>query len=283
MGLRIRTNVESLTAQRQLSGNNADLNKSSERLASGYRINKSADDAAGLAISENLNAKVRGLNQAKRNANDGVSLIQVTEGGLNEVTNIMGRLRELTVQAASDTIGEKERGYLQKEYGQLVDEVDRISATTEFNGLKLMGPQNAAGGLKIQVGYNGSADDSLSLALGDAPDGISAEALKIKGTSVAGQDREAIAGNLQVLDSAMEIIQNSRATMGATQSRLTSTIANISVSTENMSAAASRIKDVDFAEEAAKSTQARILSQAGLSVLSQANQRPEMALSLLRN
>lgn len=281
MGLRIRTNIESLTAQRQLSSNNADMSQSSERLSSGARINKSADDAAGLAISENLRARVRGLNQAKRNANDGVSLIQVAEGGLSESTNIMVRLRELTVQAASDTLGEKERAFLQKEYGQLVEEVDRISATTEFNGMKLLGPQKG-GELKVQVGYNGSIDDSLSLALGDAPDGINSEALGLKGTSIGGPDREIIAGNLAVIDNAMEKIANSRATLGATQSRLSSAISTIGVSTENMSAAASRIRDVDYAEETAKMTQSRILSQAGLAVLAQANQKPEMALSLLR-
>ena len=142
MGLRIKTNVESLVSQRQLAGNQADLGSSLEKLSSGLRINKSADDAAGLAISENLRAKTRGLTQAKRNANDGVSLIQVAEGGLSEVTNILVRMRELNVQAASDTIGVREKSYLQKEYGQLVEEIDRISATTEFNGRMLFGPQS---------------------------------------------------------------------------------------------------------------------------------------------
>lgn len=282
MGLRIKTNVESLVSQRQLSNNNADLNQSLERLSSGLRINKSADDAAGLAISENLRAKTRGLNQAKRNANDGVSLIQVAEGGLNEVTNILVRMRELNVQAASDTIGNTEKSYLQKEYGQLVEEIDRIAGTTEFNGRMLFGPQTEDTAVKIQVGYNGTKDDQLSLQLGDAPEGINTEALGLKETTIDGDDREAITSNFEVIDNAFKSIANSRATLGAMQSRLNSAISNISISTENMSAANSRIRDVDFAEETAKSTQSRILSQAGLAVLTQANAKPEMALSLLR-
>lgn len=280
MGLRIRTNVESLVAQRQLGNNQSDLSTSMERLASGSRINRSADDAAGLAISENLRAKTRGLNQAKRNASDGVSLIQVAEGGLNEISNIMIRLRELTIQAASDTLGQTERGFLDKEYTELVKEMDRISATTEFNGSKLLGPQERS--TIVQVGYNGTPDDTLDLTLTGAPDGINSESLQLSGTSIGGEDREVIQANLSVIDNGLQTIASSRASLGALQSRLNSAIAGISTTSENMTAANSRIRDVDFAEETAKSTQARILSQAGLSVLSQANARPEMALSLLR-
>jgi len=282
MGLRIKTNVESLVAQRQLGSNQEQLNTSLERLASGQRINKSADDAAGLAISENLRAKTRGLTQAKRNANDGVSLIQVAEGGLNEVTNILVRMRELNVQSASDTIGVREKGYLQKEYGQLVEEIDRIAGTTEFNGRMLFGPQTAETAVKIQVGYNGGENDQLSLQLGDAPDGINSEALQLKETNIDSEDREQITSNLAKIDDAFQSVANSRATLGSMQSRLSSAISNISVSAENMNAANSRIRDVDFAEETGRMTQQKILSQAGLSVLAQANQKPEMALSLLR-
>lgn len=281
MGLRIRTNVESLTAQRQLGNNQNDLSNSMEKLSSGSRINKSADDAAGLAISENLRAKTRGLNQARRNASDGISMIQVAEGGLNEISNIMIRLRELTVQAASDTLGQTERGFLDKEYGQLVNELDRISATTEFNGSKLLGAQQRQ--TIVQVGYNGTKDDTLDLTLRDAPEGINSEALKLAGTTIGSEDRELIQGNLTVIDDGLQTIANSRASLGALQSRLTSAIAGISTTTENLTAANSRVRDVDFAEETAKQTQARILSQAGLAVLSQANARPEMALALLRN
>lgn len=282
MGLRIKTNTESLTAQRSLSNNQADLNSSMEKLASGSRINKSADDAAGLAISETLRAKIRGLNQAKRNANDGISLVQVAEGGLNEITNIAVRLRELTVQAASDTVGEKERTYLQKEYGQLVSEIDRIGESTEFNGRKLLGPQSDDNAVSIQVGANSTENDVLAVTLGDAPDGINSEAMGLKDTTIDGTDREAIAGNLGKIDDALTLLANSRATLGAVQSRLGSTISNLAVSVENMSAANSRVRDLDFAEETAKMTQAKILNQASVAVLSQANQKPELALSLLR-
>ncbi len=282
MGLRIKTNVESLTAQRLLSNNTSDMNSSLEKLSSGSRINKSADDAAGLAISESLRAKTGGLMQAKRNANDGISLIQVAEGALNETSNMLVRMRELTVQASSDTVGVRERGYLDKEYQQLVQEVDRISASTEFNGRKLLGPQSEDNPVSIQVGYNGTQSDVLNLKLGDAPRGINAETLGLKESSISGEDREAIAAQLEVLDTGLNTIANTRASLGATQSRLNTAISNISTSTENMLAAKSRIKDVDYAEETAKMAQSRILSQAGLSVLSQANQKPEMALALLR-
>ena len=282
MGMRIRTNVESLTAQRFMGQNNEGMSQSLERLSSGYRINKSADDAAGFAISENLRAKTRGLNQAKRNANDGISLVQVAEGSLNEVNNILVRLRELSVQAASDTLGTKEKGFLQKEYVQLVDEIDRISQTTEFNGLALMSDDAAKSELSVQVGYNGETQDTIKLKLSDTDEGISSASLRIRDTSLAGESREVISANLGVIDDALTKVASQRASLGASQSRLTSAINNLSINTESLQAANSRIRDVDFAEETAKLTQSRIMSQASLSVLSQANQRPEMALTLLR-
>ena len=282
MGLRIRTNVESLTAQRFMGQNNEGMSSSLERLSSGYRINKSADDAAGFAISENLRAKTRGLNQAKRNANDGVSLVQVAEGSLNEVNNILVRLRELSVQAASDTLGVKEKGFLQKEYTQLVEEVDRISQTTEFNGLSLMSDEAAQSDISIQVGYYGEKQDTIRLKLSDTSEGINSESLKIKDTNLASENREVMAGNLGIIDDALTKVASQRASLGASQSRLTSAINNLSINTESLQAANSRIRDVDFAEETSKLTQSRILSQSSLAVLSQANQRPEMALTLLR-
>ncbi len=282
MGLRIKTNVESLTAQRFLSNNNADLTSSMEKLSSGLRINKSADDAAGLAISEGLRAKTRSLMQAKRNANDGVSLLQVAEGGLNETTNILIRMRELTMQSASDTVGVQERSYIDKEYQQLTQEIDRISETTEFNGRKLLSTQDSENPITLQVGYNGTANDILTLQFGGETTGINTETLGLKDTSLAGEDREQIASNLNTIDSSLNMIASTRATLGATQSRLNSTISNISINTENMMAANSRIRDTDFAEETAKLSQSRILSQGGLAILAQANQRPEMALALLR-
>lgn len=282
MGLRIKTNVESLTAQRLLSNNNADMSSSLEKLSSGSRINKSADDAAGLAISETLKAKTGGLMQAKRNANDGISLIQTAEGALNETSNLLVRMRELTVQAASDTVGLTERSYLNKEYQELVQEVDRISETTEFNGRKLLGPQSEKNPVALQVGYNGTENDVLHLKLGDSPDGINAETLGLNESYISGEDREHIAEQLSIIDTGLTTIANTRASLGATQSRLNTAISNISTTSENMMGAKSRIKDVDYAEETAKLTQSKILTQAGLSVLSQANQKPEMALSLLR-
>lgn len=282
MGMRIRTNVESLTAQRFMRQNNQNLSQSLERLSSGYRINKSADDAAGFAISENLRAKTRGLNQAKRNANDGISLVQVAEGSLNEVNNILVRLRELSVQAASDTLGQKEKGFLQKEYIQLVEEIDRIAETTEFNGLKLMSDEAAADALSVQVGYNGNIEDTIKLALSDSDVGINSISLGINETQLSGVPREEVQSNLSTIDDALTKVASQRATIGAAQSRLTSAINNLSINTESLQAANSRIRDVDFAEETAQSTQSRILSQASLSVLAQANARPEMALSLLR-
>ncbi|MEN9809960.1 MAG: hypothetical protein RLZZ488_1527 [Pseudomonadota bacterium] len=282
MGLRIKTNVESLVAQRGLSNSNSDLSNSFEKLSTGLRINRSADDAAGLAISENLRAKVRGLNQAKRNANDGVSLVQVAESGLSEMGNIMVRMRELTLQAGSDTVGEREKSYIQKEFDQLSQEIDRIADTTEFNGLQLLRPNDKPDGIKVQVGYNGTESDQLTLQFGDSADGINAETLGVKDTNLVSSDRETVAKNLESIDKGLETIASSRAVLGSLQSRLGAAISNISQGTETMAAASSRIRDVDFAEETARLTQNRILSQAGLAVLSQANQRPEMALSLLR-
>ncbi len=292
MGLRIKTNVQSLTAQRNLRTNQENMGSNLEKLSSGYRINKSADDAAGLAISEGLRGKIRGLNQAARNANDGVSLIQIAEGSLNEISNIVIRLRELTVQAASDTVGDSERSYLNKEYTELVDEVDRIVNTTEFNGTKLFKPEEAEmDKLVIQIGIGtGSEANSDTLELDLANMAMDAKALNLGKESEIGPlsenaghvDRQEIANKLDTIDNALSRIAGRRAQLGASQSRLNTAISNITVTQENLSAANSRIRDVDFASETAKLTQSRILSQAGISVLAQANQSPEMALSLLR-
>jgi flagellin len=292
MGLRIRTNATSLNAQRTLGKNNSALQNSMEKLSSGYRINKAADDAAGLAISNNLEAKIRSMGQAKRNANDGISLVQVAEGGMNEMSNILIRMRELATQSASDTISNSEREYTNREYVQLVDEIDRIANVTEFNGVKLLGGEDDKGfdELSIHVGEgDGSAEntDRISLSL---------EAMKINSEDVLGLGKgdeigpqeagddfssENAAEKLTVIDDALKTVSSSRATLGSKQSRLNSTINNLSVAIENASTSKSRIKDVDFASETANMTQNRILTQAGVSVLGQASQLPEMALSLL--
>jgi flagellin len=292
MGLRIRTNTSSLTAQRNLRQNNSDLNNSMEKLSSGFRINKSKDDAAGLAISENLRARTRGLSQAKRNASDGVSMVQIAEGGMNEMTNILVRMRELTVQAASDTVGDRERSFLNREYVQLADEIDRIAATTEFNGNKFFTEnENGRTEFILQVGVNGTApednQDTISLDLEGLQ--FSTEDLNIgKESEIGGLedgdtvDREVIAEKLEVIDDSLARIASERATLGALQSRVESTIKSLDISIENESAAMSRIKDVDFAEESANMAQARIMNQSSVSVLAQANTTPETALALIR-
>ena len=289
MGMRIRTNVTSLVTQRHLSNNNAALSESLEKLSSGYRVNRSKDDSAGLAIAEDMRGKIRGLSQAKRNSNDAISMLSVAEGGLNEMGNILIRMRELTVQAATDTIGEADRGYLNREYTQLASEVDRIAATSEFNGNKFFveDPDHPRSEYSIQVGTNGNSDvDTLKINLEGLK--FSSEKLGIgKGAEIgpteveAGPGRDIIASRLTTLDNALTRITSERATIGSLQSRLGSTINNLSISLENLSTARSQIVDVDYAEETATLAKQRILTQSNLSVLSQANQMPEMALSLL--
>ena len=276
MGLRINTNTASLNAQRNLMGTKLGLDKNLERLSSGYRINRAGDDAAGLAISENLRAQIRGLKQASRNAQDGVSLVQVAEGGLNEISSILIRLRELSVQAASDTIGPVERQFLNVEYDQLVSEVDRIADGTEFNGTQLLSGTGSI--LDFQVGTRNDPNiDRLSFDASKAD--ANSAALGVNLTSVA--DKASAQNALSAIDQAIVSVSAMRADFGAIQNRLQSTISNIAVSVENMSAANSRIRDVDVAEETAELTRNNILLNAGTSVLAQANQTATTALGLL--
>ena len=276
MGLRINTNTASLNAQRNLMGTKLGLDKSLERLSSGYRINRAGDDAAGLAISENLRAQIRGLKQASRNASDGVSLVQVAEGSLNEISSILIRLRELSVQAASDTIGPVERQFLNVEYDQLVSEVDRIADGTEFNGTLLLSGTGAI--LDFQVGTrNDPHIDRLSFDASKAD--ANSAALGVNLTSVA--DKASAQNSLSAIDSAIVSVSAMRADFGAIQNRLQSTVSNIQVGVENMAAANSRIRDVDVAEETSEMTRNNILLQAGTSVLAQANQQSNVALGLL--
>lgn len=276
MGLRINTNTASLNAQRNLRSSKLGLDKSLERLSSGYRINRAGDDAAGLAISENLKAQIRGLKQASRNASDGVSLIQVAEGSLNEISSIMIRLRELAVQSASDTIGPVERQFLNVEYDQLVSEVDRIADGTEFNGTLLLSGTGSI--LDFQVGTRNDPNiDRLSFDASKAD--ANAAALGVNLTSVA--DKASAQNSLSAIDSAIVSVSAMRADFGAVQNRLQSTINNLAVSLENMAAANSRIRDVDIAEETAEMTMNNVLLNAGTSVLAQANQTSQVALGLL--
>ncbi len=299
MGLRIRTNVASIKSQRQLAETTRAADERTEQLASGFRINKSADDAAGLAISERMRGHLRSMSQAKRNAADGVSLIQIAEGTMSEVSTILIRLRELAVQSASDTIGATERGFANKEYVSLVEEIDRLAKTTEFGGVKLLSGSDANDGLSdlsFHVGiHDGSIpntdvislnidklriDATLDLGLGTAEE-IGPD-LSDLSDNVRPFTRDAAASRLQVIDKALTRIAGQRAELGAKENRLNVSISNLSVQEENMSSAKSRIRDVDFAKATAELTQFKILGQAGISVLSQANAFPEIALSLLR-
>lgn len=276
MSLRISTNVASLNAQRSLAGSTKSMNRSMARLSSGFRINEAADDAAGLAISENLRGLIRGHKQASRNTEDGISLVQVAEGGLNEVSNMLIRLRELGVQAASDTIGDTERKFLDVEYQQLKSEIQRISEVTNFNGRDLL---NGTGGiLDLQVGvHNDPFKDRISFNANAA--NASLDGLGITGQTLA--TKEQAQTSLAVVDSAMVSVNALRANFGAMQNRLNSTMANLAIAHENLSAANSRIRDTDVAEETAEMTRNNILLQAGISVVGQANSMQQVALKLL--
>jgi flagellin len=276
MGLRINTNTMSIAAQRHLGNTRRNLDSNLSKLASGERITKAADDAAGLAISENLKAQIRSIRQAKRNADDGISLVQTAEGGLSEVSSIVIWLRELAIQAASDTVGETERGFSDIEFQQLKNEIQRISQASEFNGRKLL--DGSGGMVEIQIGAgNDPFNDRLKY---DASSIVSTlDSLGLGQESVATKVGAQTA--LSSLDDALVSVNGSRANLGALQNRLTSVIQNLGVTEENFSEANSRIRDVDVASETAKLAKNQILSQAGISVLSQANQTPNSALALL--
>src|ERR1041385_4077136 len=278
MGLRIATNTTALNAQRQMMETRMGLDKSLERLASGSRINHAGDDAAGLAISENLRAQIRGLRQAKRNALDGVSLIQVSEGGLNEISNMLIRLRELAIQSASDTIGDTERQFTDREYQSLKQEIDRIANATQFNGTPLL--NGKAGIFEVQVGTQNNPILDRIVYNGERSD-ASLDALKMGGESVATKQGAQL--SLAVIDDGLVRVNSIRADLGAMQNRLQSTINNLAITDENLSAANSRLRDADLAEEVSEMTKHNILMQAGISVLSQANNTNVSALKLLGN
>ncbi len=283
MGISILTNVASLGAQRNLNKSQSALGESIGRLSSGLRINKASDDAAGLGISENLKADIRGIAQAGRNANDAVSLAQVAEGSLNEQHGIVSRMRELAVQASNGTLGGTERGYIDAEFDELKAEFDRIADTTEFNGQKLI-DGSASAGLTMQVGFQNTANDRISLSISQTKSAVIGSGGVTGQTNIASISLSTAAGAQAALDSfdtAIEQISTTRAKVGAFQNRAQITISNLAVAHENLSAANSRIRDVDVASEAAELTKNQILSQAGLSVLGQANGLPQSALSLI--
>ncbi|MFP5385458.1 MAG: flagellin [Bacteriovoracia bacterium] len=275
MGLRINTNIASQEVQRNMRVSNQSQEAEFSKLSSGKRITKSADDAAGLAIAKKLDAETKGLRIASRNANDAISLVQVAEGGLNETSSILTRLRELSIQAGSDTVGEAERGYLSLEYEQLVQEADRISKTTQFNGRPLLKGEGEV--LKFQVGAYGGEENTIELDAGSTD--ASAENLGISGTNV--RDKQDAIDNLERIDAAINKVSAFRANFGSVQSRLTSTINNLDTAVVNQEAARSRIEDVDVADSTAKLASAQIKNAAGTATLVQANQLGNSALRLI--
>lgn len=276
MGFRIATNTQSIAAQRTLGLTNDAQKRSLEKLSAGERIVRAGDDAAGLAISEKLKAEIRSMRQANRNANDGISLIQTAEGGLNEIQNILIRLRELSMQAATDTIGDTERSFTDKEVQNLVQEVQRIASITQFNGRYLL---NGSGEmLEFQVGTHNNPEQDR-LYYNTANTDVTAGKLGIAGMTVG--NKEAAQANLDVLDTAIKLVNENRSEFGALQNRLQSTINNLNIADENLSAANSRIRDVDFANESSELTKRNILAQAGTAMLAQANSNGLLALKLL--
>jgi len=276
MGLRIATNVPALNAHKHLYSVGNQQSTAMARLASGARINQASDDAAGLAISENMKAQIRGFRQANRNANDGISLVQIAEGGLNEISSMLTRLRELAIQAASDTIGENERQFTDLEYQQLKEEIERVALTTQFNGVPLL---NGQGGIfDIQVGVqNDQFNDRISFdsSIANATlDNLGVAELTIS-------DKFSAQESLAFVDEALMMVNGARAHLGSFQSRLQSTSSNLSIAEENLTAANSRIRDADIAAESSNLAKSSILMQAATAVLGQANTQPQLALKLL--
>lgn len=277
MGMRISTNIAAVNAQRNLSGSQSNIADSLAKLASGSRINKSADDAAGLAISENLKAQIRSTRQANRNANDGISMVQTAEGGLNEIGNIIVRMRELGIQASSDTVSNVERGFVDKEVQQLKSELNRIAAVTTWGKTKLLDGSTPT--FDFQVGiFNSENEDRISF---DASQNVAT----LDSLGLAGADyttKEGAQQSLENLDKAQEGVNGMRSNLGALQNRLLSTTQNLGVFEENMSAANSRIRDTDMANASSELTRNSIMLQASTAALSQANQTSNAALSLIK-
>lgn len=276
MGFRVTTNIAAINAQRNLSNSQRTINDSLAQLASGSRINKAADDAAGLAISERFKAQIRSARQANRNANDGISLVQTAEGGLNEVGNIIVRLRELAMQAASDSVGDTEREFINEEVKQLKNEIQRISQVTKWGDTKLL--DGSTPQFDFQVGiHNDDFNDRITFDA--AQNTATLDGLDITDIDYTQQEEAQMA--LQKLDKAQEQVSRMRANLGALQNRLTSTVDNLAVAEENMAAANSRIRDTDVAQSSAEMVRNNILLQAATSTLAQANQTNAMALKLI--
>ena len=276
MSLNITTNIAAISAQKKMASSQRNLQKSYAQLSSGSRITKAADDAAGLSISENLKSTIRGYTQAKSNANDGISMIQVAEGGLSEVSNILTRLRELGVQAASDTVGDRERGFINKEVNQLLNEVQRISESARFNGTNLLDGSGEEFAFQIDINNDDFKD---RIGFDASKQNVQISELGIDGFDYSEKDgaREA----LSVLEEAQKNVNEHRATLGALQNRLISTTENLGTAIENFSAANGRIRDTDVASASAELAKNNILNQASIGILAQANNSPAQALRLI--
>ena len=278
MALRIRTNIASEQVRANLSKVSKDSQNSLQRLSSGKRINNASDDATGLAISKKLEAQTKGLRQAIRNTNDGAALVQTAEGGLNETTNLLTRMRELSIQAASGTVGVEEKGFLDAEYQQLIDEIDRISESTTFNGVSLL---NGRGNDEISFQVGAFAGDENIISFDASFTDVTADNIEVSGLSIREED-DALE-SIEYLDNAIQQVNGYRANLGAIQSRLKSTASNLEVQVLNQENARSSIEDVDIADEAARLASTNVIRSAGIATLAQANNIPNTALKLLLN
>ena len=282
MPLTINTNIASLNAQRNLNASQGSLATSMQRLSSGLRVNSAKDDAAGLAIAERMNAQVRGMNVAVRNANDGISMSQTAEGALAQVSNSLQRMRELAVQSRNATNSSSDKDSLNKEFSQLQAEISRVLGGTTFNGKHILGAD--ATSLTFQIGANTTADDTITIATSDMTKDSTITAVTNSSTALidASATYGAIGPVIDNIDAALDNINDTRATYGATQSRFDAIITNLQVGVENQSAARSRIMDADFAAETAEMSRAQVLQQAGTAMVAQANQLPNQVLKLLQ-
>jgi flagellin len=276
VALFIQTNVSSLEAQKNLNYNQNALQVSFNRLSSGFRINSAKDDAAGLAISESLKSQIRSFTVADRNASDGISMAQTAEGALGEVHNILGRMREIAVQASNGTLTDNDRGFLQTEFGSLQAEITRIQGSAKFNGRELVG--STANTITLQVGLDNTASDQIAITLG----GVSLATISSSAAAVSGSTAASALASLSVIDSAIGSVSTARSFFGAAMNRLEAASSTIQTMRLNLSAANSRIRDVDVATETATMARNQVLAQAGVSVLAQANQLPQLALGLMQ-
>jgi flagellin len=275
MALFIQTNTSSLEAQKNLLTNQTNLTKSFNRLSSGYRINSAADDAAGLAISEGMRSQIRSFSVAERNAGDGISMAQTAEGALGEVHGILGRMRELAVQSSNGSLTDTDRSFLQTEFTNLQAEIGRIQESAKFNGKQLINSSTSS--ITLQVGLNNTASDQITISFG----GVNLSTIAGSGTSVSGSTTSASLSALSTIDDAITTVSTARSNFGAAMNRLEVATSNIQTMRLNISAANSRIRDVDVADETSKMSRNQVLTQAGISVLAQANQLPQLAFGLI--